>query len=529
MKRIETYFKKVSSAEEALPKEWLDAPLPPAPKKRKVGRPPKKLENKAVDNKKKQEESSKKDSDPSLESAAATVVDAAEKTEQLVVPENEHTPSLPQEKRGKYRHYTVSEKISILEEAALHGVRVISRLYKIPVSTLVTWKKQDFKQQRTPGGRLPGGGRKTPYGEGVDARILQWVLEQREQHLPVTSECIMAYALTVIQPKFPDFQASKGWLQNFMRRNDLSLRAKTSLSQKLPADLEDKITSFHKFVKDTREEMEFEEDMIINMDETPLYFDLVPGRIVDQKGTKSVIVRTTGCDKRHLTVVLGVSAAGNVLPTMIIFKGKRQLKDIKAPAGFLVCVQEKAWMDETLMKDWVLQCFRKYTNRQPALLVLDSFRAHLTDTVKKETRKAGGTLAVIPGGCTSKLQPLDVSINKPFKAVVRTKWIQHIRDEVTRVNKAKESGDTNAKVKGPGKQQIVDWIVAAVNNLKEKRVLVQKSFVVTGINTKLNGCDDHLVRKDAELRAMFAEDDDEEADFLGFTEEEIQQAMDMNV
>ena len=126
----------------------------------------------------------------------------------------------------------------------------------------------------------------------------------------------------------------------------------------------------------------------------------------------------------------------------------------------------------------MLQCFRKYTNRQPDLLILGSFRAHLTDTIKKETRKAGGTLAVIPGGCTSKLQPLDVSINKPFKAVVRTKWILHIRDEVTRVNK-----DTNAKVKGPGKQQIVDWIVVAVNNLKDKRVLVQKSFVVTGINT----------------------------------------------
>ena len=57
------------------------------------------------------------------------------------------------------------------------------------------------------------------------------------------------------------------------------------------------------------------------------------------------------------------------------------------------------------------------------MLVWDIFRAHKTEDVKKAAKKLK-TLAVIPGGLTSVLQPLDVCLNKPFKDrlhdVVRT-------------------------------------------------------------------------------------------------------------
>ena len=43
----------------------------------------------------------------------------------------------------------------------------------------------------------------------------------------------------------------------------------------------------------------------------------------------------------------------------------------------------------------------------------DSFRAHLSDNVKRVLKSTD--VAVIPGGMTSLLQPLDVGVNKPFK------------------------------------------------------------------------------------------------------------------
>ena len=49
---------------------------------------------------------------------------------------------------------------------------------------------------------------------------------------------------------------------------------------------------------------------------------------------------------------------------------------------------------------------------------VDSFTAHKTEAVKQRFYEKRTDLAVIPGGLTSRLQPLDVSLNKPFKAKV---------------------------------------------------------------------------------------------------------------
>ena len=54
-------------------------------------------------------------------------------------------------------------------------------------------------------------------------------------------------------------------------------------------------------------------------------------------------------------------------------------------------------------------------HKPPSLLVWDNFSAHLTEGVTKKVRDTKLQVAVIPGGLISILQPLNVSINKPFK------------------------------------------------------------------------------------------------------------------
>jgi len=62
------------------------------------------------------------------------------------------------------------------------------------------------------------------------------------------------------------------------------------------------------------------------------------------------------------------------------------------------------------------------TRREPAMLVYDSFKGHLKESIKRKFHESGVDLAVIPGGLTSICQPLDVSINKPFKDHLRKEW-----------------------------------------------------------------------------------------------------------
>ena len=71
------------------------------------------------------------------------------------------------------------------------------------------------------------------------------------------------------------------------------------------------------------------------------------------------------------------------------------------------------------MNWWVENIWSKrttdLTSNPRSLLVLDSFRGHLVDSTKQKFKEKETDMAVIPGGLTPKLQPLDVSINKSFK------------------------------------------------------------------------------------------------------------------
>ena len=63
-------------------------------------------------------------------------------------------------------------------------------------------------------------------------------------HLPISSLALIKFAKTKIEPHNPDFLGSKGWLQKFFARDNLSLRGGTSISQKLPTQLEEKLFIF---------------------------------------------------------------------------------------------------------------------------------------------------------------------------------------------------------------------------------------------------------------------------------------------
>ena len=118
------------------------------------------------------------------------------------------------------------------------------------------------------------------------------------------------------------FKAGNHWCQRFKKRNDLSLRQKTTLAQRLPDDYEEKIIRFHRFVINLRKEYNYPLHVIANMDETPLTFDMPPNRTINDKGEKTITIRTTGNEKNRITVVLACAGDGSKLRPMVIFKRK---------------------------------------------------------------------------------------------------------------------------------------------------------------------------------------------------------------
>lgn len=90
-------------------------------------------------------------------------------------------------------------------------------------------------------------------------------------------------------------------------------------------------------------------------------------------------------------------------------------------------------------------------------------------------------MAVIPGGCTSKLQPCDVSWNKPFKDQYRemyNEWLFSWKVNLTK----------GGNLKPPEKSQILKWIKAAWDSVSPE--VIRKSFLKNGICNALDGSED---------------------------------------
>ena len=210
-------------------------------------------------------------------------------------------------------------------------------------------------------------------------------------------------------------------------RNGLVLRRRTSLAQRLPSDFREKLLSYQRYVLELRKKHDYPLDQMGNTDQTPVYFNMPAPVTVHKKGEKSVLVKSTGNEKSRITVMLACLADGTKLPPYVILRRKTIPKD-PMPPGIIVRAQEKGWMETELVVDWLKVVWGRRPGglrKKRNMLVLDAFRGHLTEPVKKQLRDMNGDLVIIPGGMTSQLQVLDVVVNKPFK--------DNLRQEIHRV------------------------------------------------------------------------------------------------
>ncbi len=118
------------------------------------------------------------------------------------------------------------------------------------------------------------------------------------------------------------------------------------------------------------------------------------------------------------TVILGCMADSSKLLHVIIFKLKNKPRE-EFPNGVFIRINEKGWINEEKMIWWINNIWSKRSSDQlsnpKSLLILDSFREHLVNSVKERLNEIHTNMVVISRDLTSKMQPLDVAVNKSFK------------------------------------------------------------------------------------------------------------------
>lgn len=310
------------------------------------------------------------------------------------------------------KSYTASFKLAVIEKAETIGNRAAAREYEIDEKCIRRWRQQKNVLKHMPKQKRARRGGAVAF-PSLETNLEKWIDEQREKGLPVSTVRIRLQAKTMAQQMgLENFKGGPSWCSRFMSRKRLSVRSKTTVGQKLPEDWKEKKESFLNYTMKVINDEKLADCQIINMDEVPLTFDCPPNRTVNKQGEKTIPIITTGNEKTSFTCVLACAADGSKLKPLLIFKRKTLPKG-NFPPDIVICANEKGWMCEEVMMHWIEECYKKRKGAffQPkGLVILDSMRAHLLESVKLKLKKLQTNVAIIPGGLTKVLQPLDLVI-----------------------------------------------------------------------------------------------------------------------
>ena len=258
-------------------------------------------------------------------------------------------------------------------------------------------------------------------------------------------------------------------VSRFLAVNFLVHRVATHTAQRPPDEVHEDakshlVLAVPKCVGPTRDPR-----FILNMDQTNSKFGNSPGHTINQRGARTINMRTGTDDSKRCTVALTVSASGEMLTPMVVYKGTwqgriatREIRD--HPQGMKYVMQPKAWFDEATMLDWVNVVLRPYVVTAPVgiipILFLDWFKMHLLGSVADAIQGLGVELEIIPPGCTGLVQPIDVGINKPFKANMRKIYTEWLLDQ-----------DADAAIPSACRLNVSAWILEAVEGIKKETIV----------------------------------------------------------
>ena len=154
--------------------------------------------------------------------------------------------------------------------------------------------------------------------------------------------------------------------------------------------------------------------------------------------------------------------------------------------------QPKAWCDESVMKVWVEHEWGNVFRNPPRagspgkILVADVHLAQQTNEVKRLLQKKKTLLINVPPGSTSRVQPLDVSVNKPFKNAVKIQFEKHLQENLTMYVEGKISESERRVL-------LTTWVGNAWDEVCSNKEMLQRSFKKCGINIKEDGSENTLV------------------------------------
>jgi hypothetical protein len=393
--------------------------------------------------------------------------------------------------KSKRLSYMAKFKHKVIQCAEEKGNRKDTAIFGADESNVRLWQKHKTAISKCEASRRKCTVPKKGQLPETDDAVFTFFQERRKIGLSVSCDLLREEAIkaTSLNIRRSRFKASKGWAIRFMRQMGLALQHRT-ICQKFPKNLEQELLNYQRYITNLRKTKNFLMGQIANANKTAIYLDMPTNYTLEKKGVKEVLLKTTGCKKLHLTVMLAATADWRKLPPLLILKRKTLPKLEVFPKDVIVRAQQKGWMTEELMLERLKIVWSRRPEaflNQPSMPVLDAFKGHVTDSMKDQLYKMKTDLVVIPGGMTSMLQQMGVSINKLLKDRLRQQYLTWIMDPACELTETE-------KIKCAAPSEVARWVSAVWKAIPESIII--SSFKKCCLSNALDGSKNDIVWED---------------------------------
>lgn len=301
-----------------------------------------------------------------------------------------------------------------------------SQAYHVPKTTIIDRLK----------GRSSGTKKKTGpsplLGEDVENKIKNWVLNIAKCGFPIHKEDLFDTVEKLAKDLkkkelFNNGRPGQKWYTNFMKRHpEIAVREAEGVTKGRAIVTEEYIRGWFKeldqyLVENNLLDVVSDPTRVFNGDEVG--FSLCPkkGKVLAPKGTRNVLNISLGNDKLTITVLMIITADGQIAPPLVVFPYVRPPRIIvdAMPENWVLGRSETGWMRGDVFYEYIANDFAKWLEnnqiKKPIILFIDGHKSHLTLAVSEVCEKLGIILYALPPNTTHLLQPADVSVFHPMK------------------------------------------------------------------------------------------------------------------
>jgi len=218
----------------------------------------------------------------------------------------------------------------------------------------------------------------------IEDRLNLWLEHVRSLRVPVPPSLALVKADAIARDlgiPATVFRASWGWLSRFRRRFDVGramLHGEEGEVDKADPKLLDALDALAALVA------EYEPAAVFNMDETGLFYKVLPRCTLLAAGEDTKKVRGRKVPKERVTAVLCANADGTIkVPVALIGKVAKPVCAHNKPWPLPYFQQAKAWLGGAVFVRWLHEVFALAVQELPferVLLVLDKAPGHLAET-----------------------------------------------------------------------------------------------------------------------------------------------------